>query len=309
MAKLTTPYGSILRTANGAHWYTGGTWRLMNHPSCLPSILAYAPVGDQFPLRPNQKTLDLNGVTLVKVSNQPLDVYSSVYLPPVRDLITGPRFGRLVFLDEQHVVEVRDPRQFARQFISRLQPEGAIVADLCRRLGVNPETDIGIWGSCLMFDEPVRRHEIDILIYGQDLSYRAYERMLTAMLGREFQMDPQLGICSAFCYKGTTIDLFFAMESQLVHPLHKARIRVLGKLFAEEITIEDTGEALFYPALYTTSTGKRLLSFRPAHSRRFFRQGSKLRFESISVGEIDWSSGSKEEFYGILDYETGQFVK
>lgn len=308
-ARQRTAYGSILRVDDGTYWYTCGSWRLSDAPSGIPSILAYAPAGDLFPLHENQKTLHVHGTTLVKVSNQPLDIYETVYLPAVADMIYDRRFGRLVFLQESRVVEVRSPRRQAVPFVSTLVPEGALVGELCHRLGLTV-ADIGIWGSTLMFDEPVRRHEVDVVIYGREQSYRAYERMTGGGVDpAHLVVDAQLGLCTVFRYKGVPVDLFFDPGDEEEHALHGASIRVVGKVSNQTMTIHDTTEALFYPPMYVTSHDKRLLSFRPAHSRRFFKQGCQIRFASISVVEIDWPCGSTESAYAVLTYERGEFVQ
>lgn len=304
-----TLYGSILKADNGTYWYTCGAWRLRDMPSGIPSILAYAPESSLFPRVENQKTIDLDGIQLVKVSNQPLDVYSNRYLPGVASMIFARRFGRLVFLDESRIVEVRSPRRFAKPFLSQLRPEGGIVAELLRELGVTWE-NIGIWGSSLLFDKPVLRHEIDVVIYGREHSNRAFERTQDGSIDpHDLTLDPSLGLCTVFRYRGVAIDLFFDAGATDDHPLYGADIQVIRQLSNEEIVVQDDTDALYYPSTYWTTTGRRLLSFRPVHSRRFFRPGSRIRFDSISLIAITWPTGEQETAYGVLNYEQGQILE
>jgi len=303
-----TPYGSILRASDGTYWYTCGSWRLASAADGIPSILAYAPEGRGFPHREGQKKLQLGGVTLLKISNQPLDAYTQVYLPTVSRVMVGPRFGRLVFLWEDAVVEVRDPRAFTRRFVDAVCPEGPLAAELLGLLGVEVE-DAGVWGSSLMFDEPVRRHETDLVIYGRELSAKAYERFTGGAVPSEaLELDPRLGLCTVFRYKGAPIDLFFDPNEREGHWLDRAAIRVVARLGDQCIRIADSSDGLFYPASYTCEGGKRLISFRPAHARRFFAPGARLRFDSLSLVEIVPLGGGAEEAYAVLDYETAEFL-
>jgi hypothetical protein len=223
-------------------------------------------------------------------------------------MLVGPRFGRLVFLREEEVVEVRDPRAFTRRFIEAVYPEGPLAAELLALLGARLE-DAGVWGSSLMFDEPVRRHETDLVIYGRAQSAKAYERFTSgAVPAQALEFDPRLGLCTVFRYKGSPIDLFFDPDEQEKHWLDGAAIRVLDQLREERVRIADSAEGLFYPASYACEGGKRLISFRPAHARRFFAPGTRLRFDSVSLVEIVPRDGRAEEVYAVLDYETAEFL-
>lgn len=299
-----TPYGSILRADDGTYWYACGTWRLRDVPAGIPGILAYAPIGGRFPVHEGQKTLNVSGTNLAKISNQPLGVYQTVYLPAVADLLGGPRFGRLVLLQESRVVENRNPRPCAQSFVAGLPHEGAIVRDLCRRLEVALE-DIGVWGSTLMFARPVVRHELDLVIYGRAQSTHAFECLVNGAGGDKLVLDGVLGPCAPFRFDGLVVDLFFDPGDAERPCLDGASIRPITKLRNQTISIEDDTDALFYPAIYRTST-LRLLSFRPAHARRFFRRGNRIRFDEISLIEVTWRSGSRENAFGVLDYERAE---
>jgi predicted nucleotidyltransferase len=303
-----TPYGTLLTADDGTCWYTCGSWRMVGEVSGVPAILAYVPEGSRFRRLPGQKAVDRHGVTLLKTSNRPLEEYTAVHLAAVSDLIAPRCFGRLAFLQEQRIVEIRQPGPFAARFVAEVAPEGPLVADLCHRLGLEI-SGIGIWGSALLFDPPVRRHETDVVIYGREASERAHRNLTRPDVDLElFEMEQHLGVCAAFRYRGCVFDLFYDRGSTAIHELHGAQMEIVGREPQVEVTIADATEALYYPASYITSDGTRLLSFRPAHARRFFRQGTRLRFPSLSRVLITRVSGHVEEAHAVLDYETAEFL-
>lgn len=303
-----TPFGSLLWTDNNIYWYTCGSWRLGDHPFGIPSIIAYAPAGQKFPIQKNQKTIDINNKTFIKVSNQPLSVYKDVYLSKVKDMINGPQFGRLVFLSSDRVIKITKPGGFVTPFVQNISPEGQILKELCGLLHVSLK-DVGIWGSSLIFKQPVRRHEIDVVIYGRENCEEAFRLLAeTSLCSEDLILDPEEGVCTQFSYKGINFDLFYDLGDKEPHLLDGAKIKISGILKNEFMTITDTTEGLYYPSIYVTNTGLRLISFRPAHSRRFFKTGQKLLFKSVSQIEIIQASGKRETSYGVLDYEKAEFI-
>lgn len=294
------PAGSILVADNDSYWYCCGSWTFRGINNALPSILAYVPESPQFPRRTQQKFLNVGGKRLLKVFGQPFHLYR-MYYSAMSDLFEGPTFGKIAFLSMDRVVDIRNPRYFAKQYILQ-QPEGKILLELCEYLDIAVD-DIGVGGSSLMFGKPIRRDEIDIAIYGKQASYKAFERIEQAYETRLFIRSPYRYF--PFCFKGIWFDPHFSEGIGETNILDGASVKLIGRVSNVEITVSNAKEGIFYPSIYKTNSDKRLISLRAGHVG-LFKNEQKISFESLSLIEVEWGSTEREELYAVLEDEWGQ---
>lgn len=304
-----SPYksGSVLLAENGTYWYSCGPWRIQNFPNSIPSILAYAPENEKFIKHNNQKTLSKGEQTLLKIFGRPFQEYTDSYIVHMQGMIESFTLGRVAFLPKERIIEVNDPKDFTKHFISNSPRQGRVLLELIDLLQI-PLKNIGISGSSLVLMKPVERHEIDLCVYGKTESRRIFT-LLEEYRKREIVRDrPNPELHLPFSYNGVLFDPQFAEGEYERGHLDGVNIRFIKKLSDIQVSIYNTVDAIFYPPIYQTTEGRRLISFRPGH-RGLFREGQTVQFQSISLIELSYPNMEKETVFAVLEDEWGTIIR
>lgn len=268
----------------------------------VPCILAYVPETPQFKKKEQQKTVQLYGKNFLKAFGQPYSLYQELYYPAMGYLIQENTLGKIAFLPKNKIITAYNPQQFAREYVTNIQPEGNILLECCDYLGITLD-NIGVGGSSLLFGKPVKRHEIDIAIYGKQACYRAFERIEQGYKKGIFIKSPYRYF--PFCFKGIWFDPHFSEGFDEENCFHKVCIEEINKISNVTIQIDNATRSIFYPAIYEVNSDQKLISLRAGHVG-LFKVGQIVKFSSLSLLKLRWSNGQQEIVYAILEDEWGE---
>ncbi len=296
--------GSIVRSTDESFWYCCGSWTVNGVKDAIPCILSYVPA-ERHTERTGQKTLELNGQRYLKAFGQPLASYRETYLPAVQSLIENETLGKVVFLSMRHIQEIKDPHAFVPIYMGKIPKDSEALNKLCKLIEVSID-DIGITGSTLMFGDPVKRHELDFGIYGRDKSKRAY-KILEAVRKSGVIVSASDYHHLPFIYEGVEFDPQFGEKKGELNPIDGAKIEVTGGVENLNMIIKESVDAIFFPAIYETEEGRRLVSFRPGQ-RAFFKTDQRVCFKSMSVANITTADGKCEEVFLAINDESADVI-
>ncbi|UXY16920.1 hypothetical protein N8I74_07865 [Chitiniphilus purpureus] len=283
--------GSLVQTCDGAFWYTAGETGIALGRAAIAAVLAYVPDGSP-PDAPQRKVLTTDEATYLKVHAQSLDNYRALVL--ARSALQVPckvDLGRLVFVDPEKIVKVVDAQAAVAAWSAHRPDRQRLLDALCHHLGLNIDA-LGISGSTLMFSDLRDRHELDLVIYGAEASRNAWRRIGECIAAGVF--EPIAGYSQRFRLLGIEIDPQFALKpadgSVLggVCPIDSR----MGEACTATVTCHRMGH--FYPAVYETDCGPRLMSFRFGH-RGLFPSGSMIRLPPLPIITFARSDGSTWE--------------
>ncbi len=301
--------GSVIRTEDGSLWYCAGNWHLKETPNYFPCILAYVPE-DSYPTQLKIiKTIEMDGVTYVKVFGYfgpSLEIYRTSLMEPRKGILHPISFGHLSFLRKSHIVGIQDPRAYVSTFLQTLEGAPGLFSSLVEILGLSLE-DIGISGSTLALGVPSWRHEIDFCVYGREKSKkvnRAIRRHRDDYLFSKASLPPYH---LPFKYQGRWFDPQFSESDRERSFIHGASLAVIKRSKNVTLTIHDDQNGIFYPSVYMIGRGRRLISFKPSH-RGLFTSGQKVFFSSLSLVRIRHANKLEEVAYAILQDEWGDIV-
>lgn len=297
--------GSIIRAENNSIWYCCGSWLPNEIEKALPCILAYVPDDETFPSVRNQKFIEVSGSRYLKVFGQQLSVYRGLYYPAVSNLIERETFGKVSFLLTKYIKEVKDPHSFTKHYIEKVPSDGKALTSLCRILGITLN-DIGITGSSLMLEEPIKRHELDVGIYGRKKSKRAYETIQEGLASGVFIKASDFHHLP-FYYQNVQFDPQFGESAYDLNPFDGSTIVLQQEVNNVRIAITESPDSIFFPAIYETDSLK-LISFRPGQ-RAFFKPGQEVFFDKINLAKIHWNNEIEEKAFIVVNDETGKITK
>jgi len=250
--------------------------------------------------------LDVNGSHYLKVFGQPLSVCRETYYKDIENLTESERLGKVSFLKTKYIDEVKDPHSFVSTYASYIPKDGEAIHDLCNLLEINIE-DVGITGSSLMFGQPVKRHELDFGIYGIEKSRRAFQIIEE---GRKNGLFPSSSDYHhlPFLYKSVEFDPQFGENGQEDNPMENSKMEISDVVNNVSFTVLESPDSIFFPAIYETSAGMKLVSFRPGQ-RAYLRPGQDVNFESLSLVNMKWANGMNEQVLAVLNDESGTVLK
>ncbi len=298
--------GSIIETDDGSFWYSCGSWTINNMHNAIPCILAYILKGEFVVTHEKMKILECNGKVYLKTFGLPIEIYRLMLESRDESLFYPLTLGKVVFLKCSRIIVIKDPVEFRSLFVQQLKNEGRILNSLCDVLQLDAN-DVGISGSSLMFTTPEIRHEIDFVIFGREKSRRALSVIHKNRNNKIFSDFSLPHLHLPFQFMKIWFDPQFSESDRIRHHLDKSSIHKIGQRMDIELRILDDKNGIFFPAIYKTSEGYGLLSFR-AGQRGLFCKGQTIRFDSLPLYSVTFANGKTEIFYAILNDEWGTII-
>lgn len=297
--------GSIVKSKNGYFWYCCGDWSINNLKS-LPCILSYVPIDNEFGFSDSKyhtKQIEIDNKKYLKTFGQDIKKFQDLFYQANREIDFS--IGKVAFLKRENIFSIKNPKDFVQNFVRNVKKDGQIFCELMDILKL-PKDSVGISGSCLMFDKPIKRHEIDFVIYGIRESVKAKKIILVKRKNGIFSQNSLGKFHLPFKYKGVWFDPQFAFSEDEKNFINNHKISILEDEKDITLKIIDDSMGIFFPAIYITDLG-RLISFRPGH-RGLFKKNNYLKFKSLKKAILENYLGKKEFVNVIINDEWCEIV-
>jgi hypothetical protein len=269
-------YGSVIELADGTIWYGCGTWHINGLSEYVPAMLGYVPITLAKP-SPEAKILDRAKQQFWKVFDLEWSLYHSILSTVIEPYFQAVGLGKIVFIPMCLVTNVRDPYASLPRHLQHLPRQQDALNALVFDCGI-AINDVGISGSSLVLPVPTYRHELDIVIKGEDNALR-FRRHVNALIEAGL-VGADAFFSQRVIYNGVCLDPHFDLRDTDEHLLSDAMIRFEGCLSTHNGKVMSSGPISHFPYLWSLDCGSMLLSVKSGH-QELLKVGNRFRASNL----------------------------